>query len=386
MTWHAKTNEEPADQPAASGGRRTGLVRLALGLLVCGALLACVPLSSGQPPMAVLGLPLGLLLVLVALIIAAFVWRQPGAKLTIVLCGLTLLASAAVARYGTISSSDVEPLDNSQLPPQIQKLIPLHTPLGKPLPGDWLTNHFEVGQTYRQYVGDAPVRPDERRRVICIQPLGDFTATQRKIVRLTAEFMGLYFQLPVRVGDDLPLSLVPESARRKSSYSGGPQLLTGFILEQVLKPRMPEDAVVMIAFTASDLWPGEGWNFVYGWASPTDRVGVWSICRYGNPEESDEAFRPVLRRAMKIATHETAHMFSMQHCIFYECCMCGVNHLEETDRHPPWLCPQCLAKLCYATNADPAKRFQEMQAFAETHGLDREAAFWQRSLAALREE
>lgn len=196
MNRQAETEEEPAHKSAVAGVLRASLVRLALGLLCGGAVMSCLDRFSGQPFTPLFGLPLGLLLVFVAAAVAAFAWRQPGAKLTIVLCGLTLLVAAAVARYGTISSSDIEPLDNSQLPPQIQKLVPLHQPLGKPLPGDWLTNHFEVGQTYRQYVGDLPVRPDERRRVICIQPLGDFTPTHRKIVRLTAEFMGIFSSCP----------------------------------------------------------------------------------------------------------------------------------------------------------------------------------------------
>ena len=112
-----------------------------------------------------------------------------------------------------------------------------------------------------------------------------------------------------------------------------------------------------IALTTSDLWPGQGWNFVFGQASVTDRVGVWSIWRNGDPHGDDEAYRTCLRRTLKTASHETGHMFSMQHCTFYECNMCGSNHREESDRQPLWLCPICLAKLCHATGADPGKRF-----------------------------
>ncbi len=40
----------------------------------------------------------------------------------------------------------------------------------------------------------------------------------------------------------------------------------------------------MLALTTSDLWPGEGWNFVFGQASLSERVGVWSLHRLGNPQ------------------------------------------------------------------------------------------------------
>ena len=275
--------------------------------------------------------------------------------------------------------------DNSKLPAEFQRLVPLHRPLGTPRPGDWLTKYAEPGQSYDEYVHGRPIRPDGRRRVIYIQPLGDFNATQRKIVQLTGEFMGIHFQLPVRVQDDLPLSLIPEQARRKHPEWGDSQILTGYVCNKLLKPRLPDDAVALVAFTTSDLWPGEGWNFVFGEASLRDRVGVWSMARFGDPDQSPEIYLLVLRRTLATAVHETGHMFSMEHCVFYECLMCGANHLSEADRHPLWPCPQCLAKLCYATGATPVDRFKALIAFAQTHGLNAEAAFWTKSLEAMQE-
>jgi archaemetzincin len=76
-------------------------------------------------------------------------------------------------------------------------------------------------------------------------------------------------------------------------------------------------------------------------------------------------------------------MFSMQHCIYYECVMNGSNHLDEADSQPLSPCPTCLAKLCHATGADPQKRFQELIAFAKEQGLEKEEAFWRQSLEAL---
>jgi len=157
----------------------------------------------------------------------------------------------------------------------IPRLVPLHTKLGKPGSRDWLSQHREPGQTFKEYLACRPVRPVGKRDVIYVQPLGKFTKTQRRIVELTAGFMKLYFNTRVKIRKDLPLSVVPPKARRTHPSRGDKQILTTYVLDDVLYPRLPKDAAVYIAFTASDLWPGRGWNFVFGQASLRRRVGVW---------------------------------------------------------------------------------------------------------------
>jgi archaemetzincin len=161
------------------------------------------------------------------------------------------------------------------------------------------------------------------------------------------------------------------------------QVLTGYVLDKVLRPRLPEDAAAYIAFTASDLWPGEGWNFVFGEASLKGRVGVWSLYRNGEPDKSDADFRLCLLRTLKTATHETSHMFSIEHCTLYECNMCGSNNREESDRRPLCLCPEDLAKVCWAARTDPVERCRELAAFCEAQGLDAEAAYYRRATERL---
>lgn len=268
----------------------------------------------------------------------------------------------------------------------ITELRPLHKKLGKPGPNDWLAHHREPGQTFREYLECDPVRPDKKRNTIYIQPLGSFTETQERIVKLTAEFMRRYFSVPVKIEEDLPLSIIPDDARRIHPSWGVKQILTSHVLDVMLKPeiRKRKDALAMITFTTSDLWPGEGWNFVFGQASLRSRVGVWSIYRNGDPDESEESFRLCLLRTIKTATHEVGHMLSMLHCLLYECNMCGSNHREESDRRPLALCPECLAKICWATAADPAKRFQALADFCQETGLKEEETFYLKSLEKLR--
>jgi len=265
----------------------------------------------------------------------------------------------------------------------IEKLRPLHKKLGEPRPGDWLESHPEPGQTFDEYLACRPVTPRGKRHVIYIQPLGDFTDTQRKVIILTAEFMSRYFNVPVKMSDDLPLSLIPARARRRHPSWGMKQILTTYVLDEVLRPRLPEDAAAYVAFTTSDLWPGRGWNFVFGQASLRERVGVWSIYRNGDPEESDAAFRLCLLRTMKTATHETGHMFSIRHCTAYQCNMCGSNSRPEADRRPIALCPECVAKICWATGTDPAQRYSKLAEFCKKNRLEKEARFYEKSLEAL---
>jgi archaemetzincin len=265
----------------------------------------------------------------------------------------------------------------------MEKVRPLHKTLGTPGIADWLAHHDEPGQTFSEYLQCSPTLPRGQRRVIYIQPLGEFTKSQRRIITLTVDFMACYFNLTVKVNAEIPLSVIPAGARRKHPEWGMDQILSGYVLRNILKPRLPADAAAVIAFTTSDLWPGRGWNFVFGEASIRERVAVWSIYRNGNPDESEDAFRLCLMRTIKTAVHETGHMFSMLHCIKYECCMCGSNHRAESDSHPLYLGPECMAKICWATDTDPVDRYSRLAAFCDENGFVEERDFFRKSIEAL---
>ena len=190
-----------------------------------------------------------------------------------------------------------------------------------------------------------------------------------KIVRARHSILG--HLLPVAHDDPQRITAGRDSkpSATESESEGSEQLLTTHILHDVLQPRLPQDAAVMIALTSADLWPGEGWNYVFGQASLNDRVGVWSLHRFGDADGSDADYRQCLRRTLKTASHETGHMFSMTHCTFYQCNMNGSNHLQESDGRPLEMCPHCLAKLCYATGADPAKRLNNLATFTRPTGF-----------------
>jgi archaemetzincin len=306
--------------------------------------------------------------------------------MTLLGAGIALVAIACLRQFSPSNSIAAAPDDLTragQLKSALVKLKPLHKKIRKPKHGDWLDSHKEPGQTNAQNHKCKPVRPIGVRNVLYVQPLGEFTKSERKTISLASEFMGLYFNTKVVIRKDLPLSVIPPKARRVHPQWKVKQILSTYVLDKVLAPRLPKDAAAYIAFTASDLWPGRGWNFVFGQASLWKRVGVWSVNRNGEPDKSPADFRLFLLRTLKTATHETGHMFTMYHCTAYECNMCGSNHREESDSRPIALGPECLAKVCWAARIDPVKRFCGLYSFCVRNELKPQAAFYAKSIKAL---
>ena len=265
----------------------------------------------------------------------------------------------------------------------IEKVRHLHTPMGAPQPGDWLETFQESGQTFEEYLKSNPTLPSGERRVLYVQPLGEFTPAQTRVVALAAEYMSRFFNLPVRVLAPAPLGKVPRTARRDSPVGSGRQIRAGYLTMEVLRPALPADAAALIGFTASDLYPDETMNYVFGQASLEARVGVWSLYWLGRPDADEANFKFTLLRTLKVAAHETGHMFSLRHCTRYECVMNGMNSLVEADRRPLDACPECMAKLCWAAGADPRERYARLAAFFADNGLPYEQRFFDDSSRAL---
>jgi archaemetzincin len=265
-------------------------------------------------------------------------------------------------------------------PEMERQLRSLAEPLPPPRPGDWLAEHPEPGQTFAEYLYSRPVRKGERLHTIYLCLVGDISEPQRRILDLTQDYLAQFFDCPVRVQRRIGLAPVPARARRTHPSWGDPQVLTGYILHEVLEPERPADALAYLALTASDLWPGRGWNFVFGEANLRERVGVWSIYRNGDPEAD---FQLCLRRALSTASHETGHVLGLWHCSAYSCLMNGSNHQEEKDARPLHLCPVCLRKLCWNLQVEPVTYLTNLKAFCRQNGLDPERGWYERAIAAL---
>jgi archaemetzincin len=118
------------------------------------------------------------------------------------------------------------------------------------------------------------------------------------------------------------------------------------------------------------------WNFVFGQASLRERVGVYSFTRYdpafyGQPRGPDYE-KTLLRRSCKVLVHETAHMFGLQHCIYFRCVLNGSNHLAESDARPMHVCPVDLRKLHHSVGFDVTMRYVTLVKFYDKANLNDE--------------
>ena len=282
------------------------------------------------------------------------------------------------ALYAQATSDDLASIRKT-----INRLKSLHKKQEEPKAGDWLTQHKEKGQTFFQYLRSRPVRFTETRDTIYVTPIGEFTERQNELLKISCEFLSIYFSCPVKTLDPIGVDEIPGNAKRINPTWGDRQLLTSYILNKVLAPKLPKDAASSLALSAIDLWPGEGWNFAFGYASYENRVGVWSFYRNGKTDGTDLEFKTCLKRTLKVATHETGHMVSMPHCTAYRCNMQGSNSLPESDRQPLYCCPECHAKILFATGCDPQSRFKALASFFRKHKFKDEADFYEKSLARL---
>ena len=275
--------------------------------------------------------------------------------------------SLACGSSSTASNSpDTKTDPHSELRSAIKSIEPFFRPMGKPQPYDWLATFKEPGQTFDEYIASNPTLPTAERSVIYVQPLGRLRSDEAKVVRIAAEYLEAFYGLKVKTlpPQSLPAKLAAPD-QRTIDYPPHRQLRTGWVMDAVLKPKLPPDAAAFIAFTGEDLYPDASMTFVFGQANLEDRVGVWSFFRLD--EQAD--FDKFLRRTLKISTHEVGHMFSFRHCTKYECVMSGTNLVLETDRRPIDACPECMAKIAWMRRESPRTRYDRLIKFTKKHRL-----------------
>ena len=247
---------------------------------------------------------------------------------------------------------------------------PFFNSLPRPGPNDWLASFKEPGQTFDEYINSNPTIPTDDRKTIYVLPLGTFTNWQQDIIHITSAYLEAFFGIIVKI---LPEQSIKRPLRvndsRINAISKKEQIRTGYVLDDVLKPMLPGDAAALIAFTDEDIFPDNSMNYVFGQASLENRVGVWSLYRLDDKADP----KMFLLRTIKVATHETGHMFSIHHCFAYNCVMSGSNHLGETDSHPIDACPECMAKVCWFSHVSPAERYKRLEKVCRINGLTNEA-------------
>ena len=272
-----------------------------------------------------------------------------------------------------LSNNDLSPdslftIWEKQLAPAVSKSVPKGNfrPLPKPWHNDWLSLHLEKGQTFKQFISSNYYRPDSIRNVMYLQPFWQLNKDATSSLDLLAEFSQCYFVMPVQL---LPPVFQPKSrfAPRQNPYSSLKYQVHADSILAYLLNHIPDDAFCILGITNIDLYPDPAWNYIFGCASWSDRVGVFSLARLG-PATNGAAKKNgdknlLLLRSCKILSHETGHLFGMEHCIHYHCNMNGSNNLQETDAQPVHLCPVCLRKLRHVLGFNLNDRYRKLHAF-----------------------
>lgn len=310
-------------------------------------------------------------------------WAKPYIKLLIIVSLCIAVLSPILWQVSQPSSADPNrvwkmPEDEIPEPPPPKvnaawfKTSAQFTPMGEPEPGEWLHQHKERGQSHKRYIFEQPNMPDETRHTLYILPVGDFHKDGLVDLDVIAQACEIYFEMPTRV---MPAWHPSTQELTRRDTSKGEQWLSDDLIEGMI-PKLPEDGYAMLGVTMTDIWPGKGWNYVFGSARLRDRVGIQSFVRYDpafyhptlapNPERQ----KIIMMRGLQVMTHEFGHMFGIRHCTAYKCNMNGSNSIEEADQQPIHMCPVCLQKLQHAVGFEPDTRYQNLAKFYRAQGLE----------------
>lgn len=237
---------------------------------------------------------------------------------------------------------------------------------------DWLSVHPEPGQTFTEFLESEPPWPTEERRVIYLRPVGDLDEAGPPPLALR-RFAAAFFGLETRL---LPaLDVEREQVTTRDNPLSFHRQLMARDLVNALARDLPDDAFCLMGLTLEDLYPDPDWNFVFGQASPRQRVGVYSFWRYCVDDP-----RLFLRRCANVLAHEVGHLFGIAHCTYFHCLMNGSNHVAESDRRPMHLCPVDLRKLAYSVGFDVTERYGKLAGVLEDLGLHDDAEWIRRQL------
>jgi len=294
----------------------------------------------------------------------------------------------------------ISPVDRRAFTPNslFHKQLP-----AKPPPGSWLSSQPETGQSYASYQRKSiRCEPHGHVDTMYLVPIGAGFDGMRapKIADLEAYARAFF---GCKVGLLKVSKKEQKTAYENSRYGdeGQRQLDAASVRDCLLKLKAPRDSFALIAVTMEDLYViknGEAWNFVFGQASTSDGVGVFSFARYdpsglilgtseaeGLGEMSEEEYQIMMRRCFRVLTHEGGHVLGLKHCIHFQCLLNGSNHLQESDAAPLHLCPLCLRKLQASCKFDPLARYEALLGIYMEQGFADDVAWLTPVIAELEE-
>lgn len=313
-------------------------------------------------------------------------WRRPAVRRAVALVALAACVAPLAWAWSGRAAREEARAERAEAAAELERVFTddqagMFMPLEAPEPGDWRAEHEEHPQSLIEYMSVSPNVPTPERPAIYLRAVGPWPEDSTELEALR-EFAQAYFQVPVKLGAPLEAPGVQE---RVNAYTDRRQWRSDQLL-YVLARDLPDDAFCVLGVTHVDLWPGEGWNFVFGQASLRERVGIFSFARHDDAFFGGSPSPLAKRRArdVKVMTHEIGHMFTIEHCQAYRCNMNGSNSLRESDSQPLHLCPVCAQKLHHAVGFDPITRYTQLEEVYRRHGLTDQADWMVRRLTHLR--
>lgn len=243
--------------------------------------------------------------------------------------------------------------------------------LSTPKMGEWRFERNEKFQNFDDFKDTKKIKPIAEKKIIYLQPIGEFHNLELKEIQFLREYLQIYFQLETKILPEISSDIIPKNKRRVGN-EGNEQFLAGYFLDSVLINNFPKEAVVVMGISQKDLFPKPDWNYVFGMASYANGVGITSSYRFHDGNLTNENFNKSLERLIKISSHELGHMFGISHCLAANCVMNGTNSLYETDFHFARACSLCQRKLTSTLKFDHNKRLVELRNFFKKNALVRE--------------
>jgi len=259
----------------------------------------------------------------------------------------------------------------------------LYSPIKVPKPGDWLWEVNEGGgETFDQFTFSGYRRTPT---FLCL-PV-------KLLPTLSIDFIGNKAVLTTITNEDNEKKQL--QFKITSRLIGNERQLMTNDINKCLKHLMPNDGYCIVGLTMWDLYCKESMSFVTGEAAVLLKAGIFSFARfdpYFNTENrllidnsySVEICNKLILESCITMIHETLHLFGIQHCIFFDCCMNGSNRLQERPLH---LCPVDLHKLQRLVGFDFIEREKNLFALYLSHpAFEKELKFMQNLLDIIQKQ
>lgn len=241
---------------------------------------------------------------------------------------------------------------------QISKIQHLDEPLAA---NEWNQGlgRDEVEQTFKTFIEAQLTKETPTPRELRIKILGEMTPEEIKMVIIVADYVKQVHGLKTSL-DTKAIPIKESTQRRQCPKEEHEQYDVVSQLEEMSQERTDDE--IILCFTNKDLYPAShpDIDFIYGVGYESIGCGLFSSYRMGE-HKTPEQFESCLKRLMRLAIHELAHMRGLDHCTTASCNIAGVETPEDIDAAPHHFCAKDAAKLS-ALNNEKIKTLYERQA------------------------